>query len=201
MENKNEAENELIINDVIPNITETIKKPPMSWKKIIFISSIFLIIIISIIVILLIIFKNSSDNNDSNKENSEKNEIGTISCIYDISEKNEVKILGDEFNKISNFDIYINGNKEKYSKIYNFTSYGINHIDIKLYDNLNMDFMFKDISTLISVEMVSLNNTEIISMISTFENCENLESFSIFGFSSNRIKSMKKLFYNTKLNN
>ena len=59
--------------------------------------------------------------------------------------------------------------------------------------------MFKDLSLLTSVEMISSNHTKILSMISTFENCNNLEYFSISVFSGNEIKSMKKLFYNSKL--
>ena len=64
---------------------------------------------------------------------------------------------------------------------------------------LNMDNMFKDVSSLISVEIKSFNNTEITSMISTFENCENLIEFSISGFSTKNLKSLKKLFYNPQL--
>ena len=62
-----------------------------------------------------------------------------------------------------------------------------------------MDNMFKGVSTLISVEMDSLNYVEIISMISTFENCTNLNTVKIKGFNTNKIKSMQKLFYNSLL--
>ena len=41
-----------------------------------------------------------------------------------------------------------------------------------------MDYMFKDVKELTSVEMKSDKNCQIESMISTFENCEHLESFS-----------------------
>jgi hypothetical protein len=54
--------------------------------------------------------------------------------------------------------------------------------------------MFKDVPDLLSVEMKSEQNCEITSMISTFENCENLNSFKITGFNGEKIKSMKKLF-------
>ena len=36
-------------------------------------------------------------------------------------------------------------------------------------------------------------------MKSTFENCENLESFVFSGFDTSKVKSMKNLFYGTKL--
>ena len=135
-----------------------------------------LILVFTIIIILIIAFsnKNSSpdsktDNDDNGDRHENQIEIGNIYCKYDIGSENiETKILGDEFNKISDFDIYINGNKIKYSKVYKFSSYGLTDIEIKLYGNLNMDYMFKGISSLKSVEMKSSNNAKINSMISTF---------------------------------
>ena len=58
--------------------------------------------------------------------------------------------------------------------------------------------MFKNVSSLISVEMNSKNNAQIISMISTFENCTNLTTFKISGFYINKIKSIHKLFYKSR---
>ena len=63
-----------------------------------------------------------------------------------------------------------------------------------------MDYMFKDVYNLKSVEIISNKNLEILSMISSFENCENLEKVKNKGFNTNNIKSMKKLFYNSKIN-
>ena len=59
--------------------------------------------------------------------------------------------------------------------------------------------MFKDINSLISIEIFSNKNLSILSMISTFENCQNLKTFKINGANTNKVKSMKKLFYKTGL--
>jgi hypothetical protein len=45
-----------------------------------------------------------------------------------------------------------------------------------------MDYMFQNIKELYSVEMRSIKNSKITSMISTFESCANLRSFSMSGF-------------------
>jgi surface protein len=59
--------------------------------------------------------------------------------------------------------------------------------------------MFKDVSDLISVVMIanSNNDIKIQSMISTFENCANLNDFTIKDFNLDELKSTKKLFYNS----
>ena len=196
----NEEEN-LIINDINSANLDAPKneKEEIPWKKIIIISSITICIILAIIIVILISIKNSSNEDSSttpdspdNPDNPDKPFIGIISCIYNIdSDKSEVKILGDEYKKTSDFDIYINGNKTKYSKTYKFSSFGIMNIDFKLYSNIEMAYMFKGVSSLISVDMKSINNVEITSIISAFEDCKNLESFSISGFITNKIKSLQ----------
>ena len=50
--------------------------------------------------------------------------------------------------------------------------------------------------------MISNSHTsKILSMISTFEGCENLEICIIDGFDTKGLISFKKLFYKTALNN
>jgi len=59
-----------------------------------------------------------------------------------------------------------------------------------------MDYMFKDLKNLISVEFISNEKKgEILSMKSTFENCENLKILVIYGFAMTNIKSMDKILY------
>ena len=135
-----------------------IEKKKFQWKNIVFIGSIFLIIIIITILLLVFLFEKSNDNSNENDSNEPKDkvEIGIINCTYEIhSVKEEVNIIGKDFESISSFDIYINGKKENPSKSYNFTKIGINTIIFKLYEDINMDNMFKNISFLISVEMTS----------------------------------------------
>ena len=163
----------------------------------------FLIVVILIIILAVSGSKNSKNNDEKNKDEDIPTTpiIGEIYCIYDIQSITDSTILfGNEFIKNSEFDIYIDGKLIKYSKEYKFESIGNHDIQIKLYDSLNMDYMFKDIPEIISVEMKSEDNCEIISMISTFENCENLIGFNITGFNFEKLKSMKKLFYKSSLN-
>ena len=172
----------------------------LSKKKKIIISIVSSIVLL-LIVILIILYFTLSNDSDDNKEN-QKQITGIISCIYDIdSNEYETKILSDEFTKDSDFDIYINETKIEYSKKYKFEKKGLTKVEFKLYNSLNMNYMFKDISSLKTIEMISLNNESIISMISTFENSVNLESFYSTGFNFNEIKSFHKLFYNTNLSN
>ena len=59
--------------------------------------------------------------------------------------------------------------------------------------------MFKDILALVSVVMHSNNDANASSMISSFENCENLNDFTITGFNTAEVKSMRNLFYKSGL--
>ena len=205
METKNEDENQLVINDINSANSgqglKTVKTSSFPWKKLFIFGGLILIAIIAIIILIIILTRKSSDNKDdtSPDKQEDKLDIGRIICVYS-DDSGEVQILGEDFIKNSDFDIYISGVKMKYSKVYDLMNYGTNIVEIRLYSDLNMDNMFKDVPSLISIEMISLNETKILSMISTFENCRNLEFFSITGFSANELKSMKKLFYNSAIN-
>ena len=124
--------------------------------------------------------------------------IGEIKCSYQL-DNIHTQILGEEFNKTSEFDIYLNGKFIKYSKKIKRVNIESATIEFKLYEDLNMDYMFKDLQYLTYIEMKSENDCQILSMISTFENAKSLERFTINGFSTEQIKSMSKLFYNSDL--
>ena len=62
-----------------------------------------------------------------------------------------------------------------------------------------MNYMFKDIKDLISVEMKSNSNCQILSMVGTFENCIKLIDFNISGFNLEQVTSMRYLFFNSSL--
>ena len=64
-----------------------------------------------------------------------------------------------------------------------------------------MDYMFADLPLLLTVNMISEKNAKISSMISAFENSENLNTFNMVGFNTGNIKSLKRLFYNTQISN
>ena len=121
--------------------------------------------------------------------------------MYDILSTENTVLLGNEFNKNSDFDIYIDGTKIKYSKEYKFDSLGKHNVQFKLQSNVNMDYMFKDVQDLVSVEMISEQNCQILSMESTFEICYGLTEFNLTGFDDSNLKSMKKAFYRSELTN
>ena len=174
-----------IITDFSSDISGLKKKV---WRKEIIICIIFAILLISLILI-VIVASVSSSNNEKNK-NKEKIELGIINCLYDIqSSTSEIQIIGEQCKNDFDLDIFIEGEKIKYTKKYKFKQSKIYEIQFKLYDDINMDYMFQNISSLVSLEMKSDNNLKIKSMISTFENCKNLEFFSI------KKKSMEKRNY------
>ena len=161
-------------------------------KKLYIIGVSLSVLTLVIFIVIIIVSVSASQNNEKHSENM--TEIGEINCIYEItSNDKETILLGNEFIKNSDLDIYIDDIKIKFTKEYKFSSTGNHKVKFALYNKINMDYMFKDVSDLLSVEMKSEQNCEVTSMISTFENCENLNSFKIIGFNGEKIKSMKKL--------
>ena len=164
-------------------------------------TSVFLVIII--IIILAIALNKDDSKNDSKNEDDNKvprTKIAEINCVYDVQIiTGNTVLLGANFKKNTDLDIFIGNNSIKYSKEYNFEKFGNNTVKYVIYENLDMNYMFQDVPNLISIEMVSDKNAKIISMISAFDNCENLEEITIRGFDTSEIKSMHKLFYKTSL--
>ena len=174
-------------------------------KKFLFVGVFGIFILLSLIVAILSLFKigyTSSNLRILKLKNFKQNEakvIGEIICKFDVTNKN-TQIFSKDFNKSSNFNIYIDEMPINYTKEYDFTNFGIHNLKIELYEDLNMDNMFKDIKDLISIEMNSKENCKILSMKSTFESAENLEFFNITGFDATELKSTSKCFYETNLN-
>ena len=177
---------------------------------IILISIISLIVIIVAIVVIVVLTK--SQNNEKKREDDRPDEsdepkpskepIGEIMCLFVIKKENEdIKLLGDEFtNNNANYDIYIDGEKISYSKTHKFKSIGSHNVEIIFYEDLNMDYMFKNVINLNQIEIITNKTCKILSMISTFESCTNLKDIKLTGIDLNDLKSVKKLFYNTNVN-
>ena len=103
---------------------------------------------------------------------SEKKIAGEIKCLYKIIEISSVtQLLSKEFKKNSKMDILINGTRlNNFVYNYTFTKTGEYQVRFVFYDKIKMDKMFKDISNLISAEMISKKKLKIISMENAFEN-------------------------------
>ena len=152
-------------------------------KKIIIISSISsaaLIILITIIIIIAFATKN---------ENKKEPNIiiAEINCKYNIyTTEQSIKLLSDEFNPKIKIEINIDGKNLGFIHQYKFDKLGEDtKIKINIYENIDMDNMFKGIENLLEVEMISLQNTsnngcKITSMQHTFEGCEKLFNFKWF---------------------
>ena len=165
-------------------------------KFIIIISSVFLSIAALIIIIIIII---SLKNN-----NNSKNKKGEINCIYDIpTSDRKIQILGNNYIKKNDFEIYIDNALISYSKEYQFSYPGIHNISIILYEeNISMEKMFQGINSIVSVELnTDKNNIFISSIKEAFDECKNLISFSLNGFNTSKIKSFHKLFHLAQIKN
>ena len=170
MEDYNKNNESLNINDSSDLILKRVKENLQKRLLIISIISIFIAIII---IILIVIAINSPDKRNNKKVK------GEINCKYFINiNKNSTLILGKEFEKKSDFSMVVDGKKlDKYTKEYSFDKYGEHQIKFQLYEDLNMDFMFKDIKSLESVEMISNYDLKLQSMVSSFENCNLFNKF------------------------
>ena len=81
-------------------------------------------------------------------------------------------------------------------KIINSGNYIVKY---KLYEEINIDNMFKNISSLISINLSCDRELLILSMQNTFENCVNLEDFIMEGFNLDNIITLKNLFLDVKI--
>ena len=174
--------------------------PIFKNKKFIIIICTLLILTIIGILLFYILKKNYEEKNgDEEEENFPLGEyIGIINCTYIIDKEGQNTLLiGNEFQKNFDMDIIIDGIRTKFIKVHNFNSIGEHNVQFRVYNNFSMDYMFKDVYNLISVKMYSDKNCEIYSMVSSFENCENLKNIENNGFDTSLVISMKKMFYNT----
>ena len=128
------------LNDVSSDIVKDQTQKPWTLKTKIIIFSIILSIIISLIILAIII--SILTKSDINIQPF----IGQIRCVYYIdSISNNINILGKEFTKNSDFDIFIDDKKVDFLKENKFSSIGNHNINFNLYDDIAMDYMFKDV--------------------------------------------------------
>ena len=126
----------------------------------------------ALLVILIIIIIIVASTRGDKEEASSLPVYGIIKCIYDISSTGETKILGDDFTKSFELEMFIEGKVQKYSKTYKFNSTGYHDVQFKIHSEsgVNLDYMFKGVEDLNSIELTAERKCEITSMVSTFEN-------------------------------
>ena len=93
------------------------KKEKLKKKTIIMGVVSLISILILLLIIIIIIISSKTKNGNENENEIPKKVIGLINCVYDIqTTKTEINILSEEYNKDSNFDIFIEGKKIEFSK-------------------------------------------------------------------------------------
>ena len=182
------------LNDAISDLLKRSGQETPFYKKKWFIGAMIggAVLIIGLIVLLVVLLT----------KNDDKEVLGEIKCVFRVNDTSRiVYILSEDFEKGElELDITINDKKIEFEKEYRFPKTGNNDVIFTIYSSgINMKNMFKNIESLISVELKSDKNLQIISMESSFENCENLESFSISGLDINNLKSLSRCFYNTSI--
>ena len=99
-------------------------------KKLFIIGAILTALFIIMLITIIIVIASSSKN--SNDESQTLPTIGEINCVFYVESNNRNTILlGNDFQKNSDFDIFIDGNKIKYTKEYRFDS--TNYITILIW--------------------------------------------------------------------
>ena len=187
---ENDKDLPVMQNDLSSKLTGLNKEGISKKQKLMLIAGIiaFPVIIAGIILIIVAISGASTAG--------KKSKIGEINCIYEIDTITKTtEILGKDFTKNSDFDILVDGKKVKYSKEIKFNSFGEQAVQFIIYGNLEMKNMFKDVKSLISVNMTSEKNGKILSITSAFENCQNLVKFTFSGFDTSKITSFYKKFF------
>ena len=164
--------------------------------------------VISFIILTVLVFvviaastnKGESTNPIEEDEPLEPSNIAEISCVYDVeTTSKDTAILREKKKKNSKIYIFINDKRIPYSKSYKFNKTGMQLVKFDVPEDINMDFMFKNVSKLSSVTMFTKNHINILSMKNTFENCQNLVKVNITGYSTEKLISTHKLFFNSFL--
>ena len=196
-----DEESDYKLNDY-GSLAGLLKSKSKNTKLILSISVGVFIFFIASIILIIILSNSNNDNEEYDEDFSKYTLLGQINCSYSIQKISEkTKILSDEFKKESALQMIIDGKSIKYSKEYKFSSTGIHTIIFNIYEDISLDYMFKDIKDIVRIELNSEKNKNcyITSMISTFENCINLNFFLLNGMNTNKVLSAKKLFYGTNI--
>ena len=94
------------------------------------IGTVLIILLLGVIITLLLKGndKEKDENGDGDEDEDEKEIIptvlGEINCVFELEENINIKILSDEFEKNSSFDIFIDKEKIEYTKVYKFNTTG-----------------------------------------------------------------------------
>ena len=173
-------ESEKSESDASEHIDQTKK---CSIIKILAITAIIFVSICIFLAVIIIVFV----RHESTRPFKPEEIIGSIKCLYYINDSsNKVDILSNEYYNKSEIDITIDDKRIEFNKKYLFNKEGFHNITFYINKNETMDYMFKDITSLVSIELYSRENINILSMKESFYNCVNLISFKNDGFNTSK---------------
>ena len=186
---------------------------PKKKKQYMIIGGISIAIVILIVIIIIVATTGGKDSNSNEGQGGggeggkdegkiDPNEaLGEIILSYDVkSTTNPTIILSPNFVKSTKLNIYVMGQYTNYTKEYKFPNKTSGeNVKILIFEEINMNSMFKAVSDLKSVKITSSKNLKIKSLESSFEDCTGLSSFAIQGCDTSQVSSVKNLFHNTNI--
>ena len=173
MNEKNDINEEFSINNInnhnnnnkgLKNNKDELNKIPDKYcfLKYFLISFIIISIIIVIGLLYLYITYKGEDRYKNQKIPAVKDINGYINCTYDIVYLSQnISILNEKFEPKNNIVMQINGTFYPFSKSFKFKSFGKTKINFIFNETINMDYMFYNISSLISLQIITEGNIEI----------------------------------------
>ena len=126
--------------------------------------------------------------------------LGKIYCLFSLVEDGGVNILNKVF-RPGNITVYVDNviiSNEKLNN-YKLNGKGNHNVTFALYEDIDMSNMFNGVENLERVEMSSDKNCKITKMESAFYYCRDLQIFSIKGFNTESVESLKNLFSHSSL--
>ena len=130
-----------------------------------------------------------------NDNNIRKTEV-SFRCYYNVKEKNEYIYL-IKWNKEIKI---LNGNKkEKLCSPKTFGKTGLNSVDFIIEGKLtDMSFLFFMCQSLIKVEFISIDTSNVTDMSYMFQGCESLKKVEFISFDTYKVKNMEAMFLSCK---
>ena len=183
---------------------------PKKKKQYMIIGGISILIVILLVIIIIVATtggtkSNKSEGQGGNDEGKlDPNEaLGEIKLSYNFkSFPKPTIILSSNFEKSTNLNIYVKDQFVNYKKEYTFPDKdSAENVKILIFGEIDMNSMFKSVSDLESVQIISTKNLKIKSLESSFEDCTSLSSFTIQGCDTSQVSSVKNLFHNTNIEN
>ena len=146
--------------------------------KILAISTIIFVVLCIVLAVIIIVFV----RHESTRPFTPEEIVGAINCIYYIDKTDiEVEILSSMYQNLSEIDITIDDKRNEFKKKFIFSKEGIHNINFYINSNETMDYMFYNITSLISVELYSRKNIKYFDLYKTLPSLNHILLLFHFG--------------------